>query len=169
MDGGHGINTNWVDDIALNDTAGGADDSWCGNGHIIALVPNGAVSAQWTPSAGANYQCVDERGPNDDTDYVYASGSSFKDVYDFSACGLSNVSISRVWTQWSSRKTNTSDPIKSRTLLNVGGVDYDDADAVAEQTSYKHHTGDDHTVKPGTTDAWTTTDLDALRAGPKVD
>src|SRR3989304_495806 len=60
-----------IDDLALNDTTGGVDDSWCGDGKIILQTPNGAGdNTGLTPSAGSNYECVDEFPNDGDTTYV---------------------------------------------------------------------------------------------------
>jgi hypothetical protein len=43
----------YIDDIALNDTSGTVNNSWCGNGTIIGLHPNGAGNyTQFTNSTG---------------------------------------------------------------------------------------------------------------------
>ncbi len=53
---------------------------------IAVIKPNGAGSvSDWTPSAGANYECVDEVPPNDDTDYISATTVTTRDDYDFEA------------------------------------------------------------------------------------
>ena len=42
-----------VDDIAVNDTAGAANNSWCGAGTIVGLKPKAAgASSEWTSSQG---------------------------------------------------------------------------------------------------------------------
>jgi len=71
-----------VDDLALNDITGANNASWCGDGHIIALRPDGAgTKAEWTPSVGANYSCVNESGA-DVTDYVTGGIAANIDLYE---------------------------------------------------------------------------------------
>ena len=42
-----------IDDIAINDTTGAVNNSWCGDGTIVGLKPNGAGnSTQWDTSEG---------------------------------------------------------------------------------------------------------------------
>lgn len=43
--------------------------------------PNANGSVAWTPSAGQNFECVDEAVP-DDGDYVYATAAGLLDSYD---------------------------------------------------------------------------------------
>lgn len=55
-----------------------------GTSRIETLRPSAAGSStQWTPSAGSNFQCVDETVPNGDTDYVNVTTSNQKDLYAF--------------------------------------------------------------------------------------
>ena len=43
----------YVDDIAINDTSSGYNNSWCGNGTIVALKPKGAgTTTEWDTSQG---------------------------------------------------------------------------------------------------------------------
>jgi len=60
------------DDIYVLDGSGAAPwNTFIGDCRVDVCRPTGpGASAQWTPSAGANWQCVDETPPNDDTDYT---------------------------------------------------------------------------------------------------
>ncbi len=67
-----------VDDFILDDAA------WIGDAFVCGLFPSGAgVSAQFTPSAGSNYACVDE-SPANDADWV---ATNTADQIDFYAAG----------------------------------------------------------------------------------
>jgi hypothetical protein len=53
--GGNGNwNGAWFDDFAVNDDQGAANNTWCGDGKIVALVPtaDNAVGASWTLGDG---------------------------------------------------------------------------------------------------------------------
>lgn len=80
---------NYYDDIAVNDTSGTINNSWCGNGHVCRVVPtaNGSVINS-IPSAGQNYECIDDM-KIDDTDYVTMSTNGGQDLYSFN--GLSSL------------------------------------------------------------------------------
>src|SRR5690606_16177194 len=53
-----------LDDVAINDASGGADNSWCGDGHVVGLIPN--ANGDESDFVGSdsnqvdNYQLVDE-------------------------------------------------------------------------------------------------------------
>jgi len=68
----------YFDDIALNDTSGSANNSWCGNGTIVALKPKGAGnSSQWDTSQG---YAVGESGTTTTNVKITAHGLATNDV-----------------------------------------------------------------------------------------
>lgn len=88
-----------LDDIAVNDTNGAVDNSWCGDGKIVALVPTGDNSVQWLGSDGDatdNYALVDETPPSD-SDYVRATGSAYTDIYNLTDYDFAGQTIQRIW------------------------------------------------------------------------
>lgn len=70
-----------VDDVAVNDTTGNVNNSWCGNGSIIGIVPtaNGSKT-MFTPGIDGtqNYENVDDVIP--DGDVTYNSSYVLNDV-----------------------------------------------------------------------------------------
>ena len=64
------------DDVYVCDGSGPAPwNNFLGDCRVDARFPtgpsaNGAPNTGWTPSAGANYEAVDDAVPNDDTDYT---------------------------------------------------------------------------------------------------
>lgn len=49
---------------------------------LFSLVDGDGASVEWTPTgASANYDCVNDAVPNDDTDYVIASSAGLTDLY----------------------------------------------------------------------------------------
>lgn len=156
------------DDIALNDTTGGSDNSWCGDGRVILLSPNAAGdSTDLTPSAGSNYQCVDDIPPNSDTDYVEGSTAEDHDLYNLSASGLSGVEIKRVWAEARAKDTAASGA-EVALVIKTNSSEYDSSNIALLADYTKQIKGTVHTVNPQTTSAWTISELDALQAGPKV-
>jgi hypothetical protein len=164
-----GVGSGFHDDLAMNDTTGGADNSWCGDGRIIAIKPNAAGNyTQWTPSAGSNWQNVDEVPSNSDTDYNSESLASDKDSYNLEACGLTSVTIKRVWIEMRAKNT-VADGSQARMFLRAGGTDYNDSvGARALTASYVRYVSGEWTTDPSDAAAWTTTDLDALEVGVEV-
>lgn len=53
---------------------------------LFSLVDGDGASEEWTPTgASANYDCVNDAVPNDDTDYVIAGGAGLTDLYNTSS------------------------------------------------------------------------------------
>jgi hypothetical protein len=152
----------WIDDLALNDTTGGADDSWCGDGYVVALTPNGDVSKQWTPSAGSdNYAMVDEKPADNDTTYIETSTNGHQDHYSLTDFDGAGKTVLRVWAEARARDTVAdADGVKlgvySGTTESMGGT-------VQLLTTYtKQILGTAMTVNPDDSAAWEDADLDAL-------
>ena len=129
-----GIN-GWMDDIALNDTSGAVNNSWIGRGGIYKVVPTGAGTyTDLTPSAGSNWQCVDEVPPSD-TDYVYDSTVDHKDSYaanDLTGSGTVNA------VKWIGRaKAVAAGAYAVARFVRVSGSDYTGTD-VPVDASWKH-------------------------------
>lgn len=166
----YGSGAVWYDDLALNDTSGGVDDSWPGDGHVAWLPPNANGDAsEWTGSDGNqvdNYALVDEI-PAVTSDYVEDSTLDHRDLYNLAACGLTNVDILRVWAE--ARAIDTvAEGGEVALVIKTESTEYDGPD-VALLTSYTRQVlGTVHTTNPNTAAAWTTAQLDALQVGPKT-
>lgn len=79
----------YMDDLYICDDAGNYNKDFLGDIRVVALAPNAAGDlSQWTPTSGDNYTCVDEIPPNDDTDYVYTSGTGNDDLYNLASVGI---------------------------------------------------------------------------------
>ena len=164
--------TNYIyyDDLAINDTVGAVDNSWCGDGHIIALAPNanGDLS-QLDGSDGNktdNYLLVDEKPSNSDTDYVEGSVAGNTDLYNFESAGVTGT-ILHVWAEARAKDTVAA----SGTLIldiKTGGVEYNSPNLIL-LTTYGQMLGPLYNYNPGTSGTtWTDSDLTAIQAGPKV-
>ena len=70
------------DDVVIMDTAaGGVCDDFLGDVIIQCISPTGTGSAaDWTPSTGDNYACVDEKPPNTG-DYIESATQNDVDTY----------------------------------------------------------------------------------------
>lgn len=70
-----------IDDIAINDTTGNVNNSWCGNGSIVGIVPtaNGSKT-MFTPGieGSQNFENVDDL--SSDGDATYNSSYALNDV-----------------------------------------------------------------------------------------
>ena len=76
---------NWdFDDVYILDGTGSVNNDFLGDCKVSLLLPNGAgATTAWTPSAGSNYQAVDEAPPTGDTDYVSSATAGQTDTYAF--------------------------------------------------------------------------------------
>ena len=82
------------DNIVVYSDSGNAPNTWTPETRIYEDLPNGAGAvAEWTASAGANWQCVDEQPSNNDSDYVSAASSPLTDVYAFPAATVPAGSV----------------------------------------------------------------------------
>lgn len=75
-----------IDDVYCLDCSNQANpnSNFLGACRIFADVPfQNSAPIQWTPSAGANFECVDEIPPNGDTDFVSSLTVGAVDQYDY--------------------------------------------------------------------------------------
>jgi hypothetical protein len=162
-----------IDDMAINDTGGGApDNTWVADGHFIALVPNAdGSSSQWTGSDGNsvnNYLLIDDTPSNNDTDYVVDSTSTHKDEYNLPSM-----------TAWLTGQTCRHVQAEARARIEAAdgstvavgiksGATEDFASFTALTTSYARALGTLHVTNPDTAGAWTEANIAALEVGIKV-
>ena len=75
-----------VDDVAVNDTTGNVNNSWCGNGSIIGIVPtaNGSKT-MFTPGIEGtqNFENVDDMATDDDESYNSSYALGDVDLFKF--------------------------------------------------------------------------------------
>jgi len=161
----------WYDDIAINDTTGGADNSWCGDGGVLAALVPITGAAEYTdliPSTGNAWDCVNEIPAN--ADYVYESTVDKKSTYLLSdLAGLpSGASIARVWVELDALET-AADGDKIATLLRSGATDAQGADQVLT-LAYARYLSAEYLVDPagGEDPTWTEARVNSLQAGAVV-
>lgn len=155
----------YYDDVAVNDTSGTINNSWPGRGGIHALVPNGAGTlTQLTPSAGSNYECVDERTPDDDTSYVESAVLDTSDLYATAGVTPTDGTVSAV--QWLARaKLTDSGEGNLRRLVRHDGSNYAGDDQGLD-TSYRY-LSEIMEKAPDETE-WTLSKVNALEIGQQV-
>src|SRR3990172_6863894 len=142
-------------DLALNDTSGGVDDSWCGDGRVGMQTPNAAGDVTGlTPSAGNNYECVDDFPNDGETSYVRDIVIDDYDLYNLTPCGLADVEILRVWAEARAREENALGGL-CRLGLKTEATEYWSAADLFLLTSYAPVVGTRHSVNPNTSLSWT--------------
>lgn len=162
------ISEMYFDDLAINDTTGTVDNSWCGDGRVIYLAPNAAGdTTQLTPSAGANYAAVDDRPHDSDSTYVEGSTVDNRDLYNLAASGLAAGStIGRV-IPIASAKDTVANGGKIKLGLKTSTTEYF-GDDLTLTTGYTPQYGSQYLTNPLTGNPWTIAELDALQMGVKV-
>ena len=163
-----GVMTKSFDDYFCCDNSGSINNDWMGMCSVRTLAPDGAGDeTDWVPSAGSNYQCVDEATANDDTDYVAAATAGDRDLYTLNTAGLTSVQQpAGVEVVLRSRK----DDATARTLAPTMKSGTTDADH-ATYTTTGSYVWTPHQVQetdPNTSAAWTPAAIEALQAGVKV-
>jgi len=153
------------DDLVVMDASGSYNNAFIGDVTISILNPNGAGnSTDWTPSAGSNYQCVDEDLVNDDTDYVSSSTLNAKDLYAMEDCAA-GADIRAVQVVTAMRK-GTEGPGKIKHVIRSNSTDYDSAEMGLGGTAYSFNRTIWET-DPATAAAWTESGWNAAEVGVK--
>jgi hypothetical protein len=153
------------DDLAVNDTTGDHNNSWVGRGGCWPVYVTGAGDlAQFTPSAGDNYACVDEVPANDDTDYVSSDTEGHQDSYAITVPEVSGGVTA--FTLWHDAKLAEAGAGNLTQFLRKSGVNYD-GDLKGLDTTYRHvsHTWE---TNPATGAAWTLADLEEFYVGQET-
>lgn len=150
------------DDFYLCNAAGAVNNDFLGDIRVQALLPDGTGNyAEWAPSAGANWQCVDENPTTDDTDFVSSSTPGQRDTYTMGALTPLTGTVFGVAVNAVARKDDAG-ARTIRTMVRSGGVDANGA-TVAETTSYVNYQQIYETDPVAV--AWTVTTVNAMEAG----
>ena len=164
------ISNSYIDDIALNDTEGGVDDSWIGDGKIIVMKPGGdTATLDLTPSAAVDhYTLVDDIPTDEDTTYVGGNVVDEEDMYTLVASGLVDVGINRVWTEARSKKTAANNDQVALITKASGGAEVSGGDVTLYSSYTKRVLGAEQTVNPVDSAAWEVADIDLIEIGPRT-
>jgi hypothetical protein len=160
----------YVDDCIINDATDTDNVSYPANLGIEALMPSAAGDVTGlTPSAGSNYQNVDERPPNDATDYNSHATADTYDLYNIPATQW--TSVASVALALRAQKSDAG----AKSVAHMVKYDTDasgtaDTEAtgsdVALSTSWSYHTKL-YNRQPDST-AWSASKVNALQTGAKV-
>lgn len=154
-----------IDDLVVMDTTGSLNNSFLGDVTVSAIYPSGAgATSGWTPSAGSNYQCVDETAPNDDTDYNATATLDAVDTYAMTNCSAGAV-IKAVQLLASVRKEDVG-AANIKLVTRSGGTDYLGTEIGISTTAYAY-VREVREVDPATSAAWTESGFNAVEFGMK--
>lgn len=139
--------------------------SYYGDVRVQAIYPDSAGNyTQFTPSAGSNYQCVDEAVANDDTDYVSSATAAQKDSYGFGAVGITG-SVKGIQSLILHRKDDAGSRTIRR-LVRVSGTDYNGSNiSVGDSYQYAREIIE---TNPNTSADWTIADIDGAEFGVEL-
>jgi len=169
MNGGYFDAILRIDDLALNDTNGVEDNSWCDDGHVIKLTPSGSgTHNNWlnsgSVSGSANYLYVDDF-PANTTDYVYTSPSStgLQTQFALSDFNVPGANITRIFSEARVTKTSGTDYGIKLGQLALGGTDVvSGSRAIQGVETFVRIVGDEAKLNPVSGSAWTADDLNNL-------
>lgn len=153
-----------LDDFYICDTSGADMNDFLGPGvRIDSLYANAAGdSAAWTPSAGANYTCVDETGANNgDTDYVSAASSALIDSYNCVDLSVTPSAIKAARAVVIARKDDVGTNTLKAKVRSGSTVSSETGKNLT--TSYAAYNYSIVTTDPNTSAAWTKSGIDAVK------
>lgn len=155
-----------IDDLYLGYDDGDGFDL-LGDCRVDTLFPTGAgASADFTPSAGANYECVDEASTDGDTTYVSSDTSTDLDLYAFGDLSHDPAAIHAVQIVSVTRKEDSGTAVL-QTKSRVGGTTRDAGASFGPATSYAM-TRVILDEDPDTAAAWTQSGINAAEFGLEV-
>lgn len=154
------------DDLYVLDGTGASPwNAFLGDVRVDPRNPTAAgASSGWIPSAGANWQCVDETPPNDDTDYNAANVSGLTDTFVTQDAPVAGAAIYGVQHCLDVRKTDAG-TCSIAPVIRHAGVDFVGANA-NPGTTYGF-TLSIAQINPGTSDQWTESGFNAAEFGYK--
>lgn len=153
------------DDIYACNGAGSApQNTFLGDCRVDTTFPNGAGNlSQWTPSAGSNWQNVDEDPANDDTDYNFASVAATRDLYALPDIAPTTGTVFGVSVNLQVRKDDAA-ARTFRDLVRSGSTNFPGALTHTAQATYNMYT-EIHAVDPNTSAAWTIANINLAEFG----
>ena len=163
----------YYDDIAVNDTTGTVNNSWCGKGSILLLKPKGVGNySQFAPSNNTydNWEMVDEVPHDGDETYVFSDAADEIDTYEMEELvadkGIdpTELVVKAVQVCLTGRYEGVDAHLAP--MLRSGTTDHE-GDVMTMTSSYYRLFDAMFDVNPFTSAAWTYEEVDALEAGIK--
>lgn len=161
---GFGLRSGTYGECFLADTSGSDFNALSTELLAISIIrPDGAGnSAQWTPSAGSNYQTVDE-DPVSETDYNESSTNTHKDTFAMASAPTEVVDVICV-VPWAIAERTDVTPASINMVARHSSSEAAGADNSLIQNSLRMYQSFAH-VNPSTAVAWTETEVNAMEAG----
>ncbi len=156
--------SNLFDDIFFLDGSGSKNNDFLGNRKVVDLDPDGAGdSTNWTPSAGSNYQNVDDGNLTDeDTTYNETGSDAIDDLYTYG--NLPAIAASVDGIQITSEARVTSGSMDLSNMIKTGTTTSPGTPETITSTSYVTTTRIEED-DPDTAIAWTPSGVDGAQFG----
>jgi hypothetical protein len=153
-----------VANVVIYSTTGNAPNARTPETRIWDTLPTGAGgTTEWTPSAGENWQCVNEQPSNGDTNYVSAASAPLTDTYSCPAEATAGSIIYAVAVHATARKddagTNEVDGV-----LRSAGANYAHGSPTPITASYARYRWL-WNADPATGLSWTVAGANAAQPG----
>lgn len=150
-------------DLYVCDGSGSVNNNFLGDVRVARLLPNANGDLnQFTPSAGSNFQCVDEANQDSDSTYVTGAAAGNKDLYNIENLAFTPITIFGVKTQSVLRKDDAG-ALTARNIIKSGSATANGT-TIAPGVGYAQYT-DIWEVDPQTTTAWSKAAIDSLQIG----
>ena len=157
---------NYFDNIVVMDGTGSDFNGFQTEMRVVPLMPTASGTyAQFTPSAGSNYACVNQIPDDGDTTYVYSQTVNAMESYVFSSIPPPGI-LKSVLVSGIARKDDVSGRIMSFTARK-SSTDYVASGLNTLTSSYQPFTYRWDGNDPAGT-AWTLANLNAMEFGVKL-
>jgi len=161
------VTTNYyMQDIYVCDGLGGVNDDFLGDVKIDIIRPNASGTySDFTPSAGSNWENVDEVPIDEDVTYNESTLVDQKDTYNLENVSTGSATIFGIQQFTVMRKSDVG-PYRAKQLLKSGATE-SLGDELALNDSYTGYRRA-FDQNPNTSTAWTETTINALESGVKT-
>ena len=159
----------YYDDFYLADNTGSVNNDFLGDIRIETIYPTAAGDVtQFTPTTGANWQCVSETPENGDTSYVAGVTPGTKDLYQVNDLSTNPTLVHGIQISTIARKDDAGNRVISP-IVKSGGVEYDHTatNAFGLADGYTLHL-DLWETNPNGNVLWTGSTINAMQLGIKV-
>jgi len=161
-----GVTTNdcYFDDLVINDTSGSVNNTWPGQQKLYLAVPNAAGDqTDLTPSAGNNWDCVDEI-PTSTADYVSSATATEYDLYNITDPLAGTETLGSVVLNIVAKIDSGSGNIATTLKANVTEDDGANIGLTEAWQLYQQAWA----VNPDDSAAWAPADIDDLQIGVEI-
>jgi hypothetical protein len=155
-----------LDDVYICDGTGSApQNDFLGDSKVLAYIGNAAGdSTQFTPSAGSNYENVDDTDPDDDTTYNSSSTVSHLDLYNIPAATITGT-IFGIQVSNYMRKDDAGARVVKNAIKAGTTTSYGSNESLTDTYTYYHTIWENN---PDDASPFEDADIDALQLGAEI-